>query len=694
MKSKILLTLLIALSVVLTGTSWANWVTQETGTTQNINSIFFASNTVGYAVGAAGTALKSVNGGSTWSNFGGMSSSSFNDVFFPGVTEGYFLSTKEVYQSNGTTVTEIGSGFAVATGTDFLRGSTYGARRSIVGYSSATTPATSCLMTTDGAGWTTTNITNLILGTSFVVRGVFTTGEGTSIDTWLWGETLTGSHCAINLDTSTSTVRSVSYFPAVVNDLFFYDRLNGFIALADGTVSRTTTGGSGWTNVDPFPSASGALNSIYFITKDFGWTAGDSGTIAYTTNGGTNWGVYDLSPTTNVRDIFVRLVYPGELAGVYAYMCGDGGRVYRLRSPSVTSLNPNSQYQGWIGSIEVTGVDFMPSVTGANPLQSAFIKPGETAFDYNVDVRSTTFESTSKIILNVFIDPSSETGVRDLLVTNPDSTATRDASALTVVARTGDVTISKVNINGNIYPEALYSSLPATTVTSNPLIGFEINASAGNQLSLAKIKCKIVARYNDGTDTVTVIEDVPSAYITIDGSTFPPTRATVSGYRFNANLPRDGRAVTMFFYAEDDNAHVGIIRYDLVTESSGGSTAAEETRAITTPIEIDRGGNFYATIWTRNGTLPPRIEWVILSGVTGQVIYRKTHSLLRTAGMGIMDVSTRSDRARLTASVQDLSPNKAVQIARALFINADTGKIISKTSMLMITGAMIQHHLP
>lgn len=693
MKSKII-TLLISLSIVLTGTSWANWVTQETGTTQNINSIFFASNTVGYAVGNSGTALKSINGGTTWSNFGGLSASTINDVFFPGVTEGYFLTTKEAYQSNGTTVTEIGSGFAVAAGTDFLRGSTYGARRSIVGYCSATSPATSYLITTDGAGWTTTNITNLILGTGFTVRGVFTTGEGTSIDTWLWGETLTGSHCAINYDTSTSTVRSVSYFAAVVNDLFFYDRLNGFIALADGTVSKTTTGGTGWTNVDPFSSASGSLNAIYFITKDFGWTAGDGGTIAYTTNGGTNWGIYDLSPTTNVRDIFVRLVYPGELAGVYAYMCGDGGRVYRLRSPSVTALNPNSQYQGWIGTIEVTGVDFMPSAAGTNPLQSAFIKPGETAFDYNVDVRSTTYETSSKIILNVFIDPSSETGVRDLLVTNPDSTATRDVSALTVVARTNDVTISRVNINGNIYPEALYSSLPATTVTSNPLIGYEINASAGNQLSLAKIKCKVVARYNDGTDVVTIIEDVPASNITIDGSTFPPTRATVSGFRFNANLPRDGRAVTMFFYAEDDNAHVGIIRYDLVTESTGGSTAVEETRAITTPIEIDGGGNFYATIWTRNGTLPPRIEWIIVSGVTGQVLYRKTHSLSRIAGAGIMDVSTRADRVRLTASVTDLRHDKGAQIAKAYFFDPATGKKLTTASMLLIPGTMLQHHLP
>ncbi|MFA6170230.1 MAG: hypothetical protein WCW67_04690 [Candidatus Margulisiibacteriota bacterium] len=693
MKSKILI-LLVSLSIVLTGTSWANWVTQETGTTQNINSIYFASDTVGYAVGNAGVALKSVNGGTTWSNFAGMSASSFNDVFFPAVTEGYFLTTREAYQSNGTTVTEIGSTFAVASGTDFLRGSAYGARRSIVGYNAGTSPATSYLMTSDGAGWTTTDITNLILGTGFIVNGVFTTGEGVSIDTWLWGETLTGSHCAINFDTSTGTVRSVSYFAAVLNDLFFYDRLDGFIALADGTVSKTTTGGTGWTNVDPFSSASGSLNSVYFITKDFGWIAGDGGAIAYTTNGGTNWGIYDLSPSTNVQDIFVRLVYPGELAGVYAYMCGDGGMIYRLRSPSITALNPSTQYQGWIGTMEVTGVDFLPSAPGTNPLQSAFIKPGETAFDFNVDVRSTTFESSSRIILNVFIDPSSETGARDLLVANPDSTATRELNALNVVARTADVTISRVNINGNIYPEALSSSLPATTITSNPLIGFEINTSVGNQLSLAKIKCKVVARYNDGTDTVTVIEDVSADNITIDSTVFPPTRATVSGFRFNANLPTDGRAVTVFFYAEDDNAHVGIIRYDLYTESSGGSTAVEETRAITTPIEIDGSGNFYATVWTRNGTLPPRIEWIIVSGVTGQVLYRKTHSLLRVSGMGIMDVSTRADRVRLTASVSDLRHDKGAQIAKAYFFDPATGKKLTTSSMLLIPGSMLQHHVP
>ncbi|MBU0629628.1 MAG: hypothetical protein KKC80_01760, partial [Candidatus Margulisbacteria bacterium] len=312
MKSKIFITLLIALSIAFAGTSWANWVTQETGTTQNINAIYFPSNTIGYAVGNSGTALKSTNGGTTWAVFPGMSTSNFNDVFFPSVTSGYFLTTKEVYWSDGATATEIGSTFAVAANTDFLKGSKYGSHITIVGYNVATAPATSYLVTTDdGAAWTATDITNLISGAAFIIRGVFTTGEGAAIDTWLWGVTSTGSNCAINLNASAMTVTSVAIFDAAVNDIFFYDRSNGFAALADGTISRTTNGGTSWGNVDPFPSLTVPLNSIFFITKDFGWTAGDSGTTAFTTDGGINWGTYDYTPATNINDIFVRLVYPG-----------------------------------------------------------------------------------------------------------------------------------------------------------------------------------------------------------------------------------------------------------------------------------------------------------------------------------------------------------------------------------------------
>ncbi|OGC11798.1 hypothetical protein A3K48_04830 [candidate division WOR-1 bacterium RIFOXYA12_FULL_52_29] len=696
MKSKIFITLLISLSVAFAGTSWANWITQESGTTQNINAIHFPSNTVGYAAGGAGTALKSTNGGTTWAVFPGMSASDFNDVFFPSTSAGYFLTTKEAYKSDGATVTEVGSTFAVAANTNFLRGHNYGARISIVGYNLATAPATSYLVTSDdGLAWTTTNITNLIDGASFAVGGVFTTGEGAAIDTWLWGVTSTGSNCAINYNAATATINSVTYFDSAVNDLFFYDRLSGFIALADGTVSRTTTGGTGWNNVDPFPSSVSPLNAIFFITKDFGWVAGDSGVTAYTTDGGSNWGIYDYTPATNIQDIFVRLVYPGELAGVYAYMCGDIGRIYRLRSPTVTALTPSTRYRGWIGTIEVSGTDFMPSYPGGSPLSSAFMKSGETSFDYDVDVRSTTYESASKIVINIFIDPSIEAGTRDLLVTNPDSTATREINALTIINGSGEVTISRVSINGNVYPEALLSETPATTVSPNPRISFDISTILPNSLNASTVRAKVVARYNEGINIVTVIEDIPSSYIRFDDSTVPPLKAYVENFIFNANLPNtDGRPVTLFFYAEDDAGHVGIIRYDLYTEGGGGGTAVEETRAITTPVEIDGGGNFYATVWTKNGNLPDQIQWIIVSGArTGQVIYRKTFSKTGAFGTKKMDVSVRADRARLTAQTQDLRPDRAAQIGMSIFIDPATGKRIAKAPILLIPGSMLQHHI-
>ena len=44
----------------------AQWVTQNSGTTRNLNSVYFIGVNSGYAVGDSGTILKTINGGVSW----------------------------------------------------------------------------------------------------------------------------------------------------------------------------------------------------------------------------------------------------------------------------------------------------------------------------------------------------------------------------------------------------------------------------------------------------------------------------------------------------------------------------------------------------------------------------------------------------------------------------------------------------
>ena len=64
----------------------------------------------------------------------------------------------------------------------------------------------------------------------------------------------------------------------------FISSTAGWAVGQDGTILRTTNGGTTW-----IPQTSGTtewLNSVHFTDNNTGWTVGDGGTILKTTNGG------------------------------------------------------------------------------------------------------------------------------------------------------------------------------------------------------------------------------------------------------------------------------------------------------------------------------------------------------------------------------------------------------------------------
>ena len=61
------------------------------------------------------------------------------------------------------------------------------------------------------------------------------------------------------------------------NDIFFLNRLNGWVVGLEGNVWKTTDGGQNWSRetIDTFES----LNAIYMASTTKGWIAGDNGLI-------------------------------------------------------------------------------------------------------------------------------------------------------------------------------------------------------------------------------------------------------------------------------------------------------------------------------------------------------------------------------------------------------------------------------
>jgi photosystem II stability/assembly factor-like uncharacterized protein len=74
-----------------------------------------------------------------------------------------------------------------------------------------------------------------------------------------------------------------------LRSVYFTDKNTGWVVGDNGTILRTTNGGTDWTH-----QACGTVCNLYsvqFIDCNLGWAlAGDSGAILKTTNGGNNWG--------------------------------------------------------------------------------------------------------------------------------------------------------------------------------------------------------------------------------------------------------------------------------------------------------------------------------------------------------------------------------------------------------------------
>ena len=65
------------------------WITQNSGTTQTINSAFFTDTNTGWVIGADGTILKTTDGGTNWNHQTSGITNRLNAVYFVDDTTGW-----------------------------------------------------------------------------------------------------------------------------------------------------------------------------------------------------------------------------------------------------------------------------------------------------------------------------------------------------------------------------------------------------------------------------------------------------------------------------------------------------------------------------------------------------------------------------------------------------------------------------
>jgi photosystem II stability/assembly factor-like uncharacterized protein len=185
--------------------------------------------------------------------------------------------------------------------------------------------------------------------------------------------------------------------------------------------------------------------------------------------------------------------------------------------PSVTSVSPESAYQGWSNTVLINGSDFVSGATAD--------------FGSEITVQSVSFVSATQLSAQISVPQSATGGTVEVKVTNPDNGEGSGSFEVLVAPNPPDIT----NIYFNTSP---YHPITGTIeVSSTPTIKFDFTAPDG----VSDESFRITVEQSSGT---TVYNLPATAY---SGS---PTSGTVT-YGNNGEISLSTGYSTITLYGED-----------------------------------------------------------------------------------------------------------------------------------------------
>ena len=325
------------------------WATQASGTTNQLNHVFFLDDNQGWAVGANSTARSTSNGGSTaWSGFSvGGTPQNYNSVRFFDSSNGWVGGERiTAITSNGGSSfgrLEFTTGtrnklFPISTSTAFGAGD-----RSGGGFHTNT-----FILLAFGFGQETTTLTTLN-----TMRDVYFPNPANGWSVGDKGQIFRLSKGGNFFDEQTGATTQN------LNGVFALDLCTAWAVGDGGLILKTTDAGQTWT-----PQTSGvttALRDIHFNNSDRGWAVGDAGVILVTWDGGATWATEPSGVTADLRS-----VHTNSVNAVYAV--GTNGTIVKraLCTYTLSATTASFAEAGGGGSVNVTSVAGCPWTATSN----------------------------------------------------------------------------------------------------------------------------------------------------------------------------------------------------------------------------------------------------------------------------------------------------------------------------------------
>ena len=258
----------------------AQWKQQISGVNENLFSLYFINDQIGWVIGKNGTILKTTDGGSNWSK----------------VNLGYNNDLHAVYFVNENTGWIVGNDGLIFKTSD-------GGQNWLRQVPEDTLTNWDVFFADENHGWIGTLSTNPSNKQAKILR---TTDGGQN-----WKAYTAGISNSLTL--------------------FFIDNNNGWAGGWGGDLARTNDGGITWSIQSSGTDVS--RTSVSFVNDSVGWTVGGGGKITKTTDGGNSWFLLPFDQPVYINSVSFVNVNIGWMIGVdnnngVIFKTTDGGNTW------------------------------------------------------------------------------------------------------------------------------------------------------------------------------------------------------------------------------------------------------------------------------------------------------------------------------------------------------------------------------
>lgn len=533
------------------------WTIQNSGTTRNLNYVYFLNNYTGYTVGSNGTILKTTNRGNNWSSRPSGTTRNLRSIYFITIGKGFCAGDSGTYlytQDSGRTWQDIS--FSIPNNlysvhyTDAYNGFISG--DSLI------------LATFDGGqNWEYINLLNSLLAICFpgAANGYAIDHQGGIY------KSADGGH---------NWRRNTIPFNILPTSIYFTGVSTGYITGASPyNIIKTSDGGTNWIVTH---SGASSLNSVFFTSATMGFAGGDDGTILRTTNEGVLWYPQNSTTSERINSICFTDSLNGAAVGnnglILTTMTSGEIPTYKIITGNVRYAdNDNPVENGWVKAIK-----YDTTTSRIITVDSSVINPnGEYAIKVPIgdstDIMAYQDDETADYVPTYY--PSSIEWTESATLYPTENRSNVNIK----VFRMETTSTPQGYISGYVFKSVLRptdSELPGSIIyakSGNTFKGFAISDSIGKyKVNLPAGNYKLyVKRYGYTNDSISLNIEAP--ILTHDSVNFhllkltsgiiPLEGAQVIYYHLEQNYPNPFNPSTSIEYILGTTAFVKLTVYDI-----------------------------------------------------------------------------------------------------------------------------------